>query len=386
MMKRIATDFLNEMLRIKSYVPEEKQRCASVILDMLTSMGFQGEIVHGFGSPIVIAEYDSKADKNILFYSHYDVKPEGDVVAWNTEPFVPVYDEVSNKIYARGTGDAKGQIFAVIYGIREALLHSKTLSYNVTIVIEGDEESGSVGLDDFCKARLRGKAYDAVIINDSHWFGESPVIYTGTRGQQSINIYYEVVGMCENQHAGNYGGREIGAARKFINILLQILGQIDAVIESALTTEKEYGNAVSLTHISSGDSIRSTIPQKAFAKIDIRFIETYVPKKIYHILEMAKTNYGITYEIIQQEEGFYNQKDEVFIDSVNKIIKGVTGLEPIHKRYSGAYIPMKCLRFVEGIKYVMPFAQADEHNHSPNENMSLRHIVYGIEIIKEMLI
>ncbi len=80
MMKRIATDFLDEMLRIKSYAPEEKQRCASVILDMLTSMGFQGEIVHGFGSPIVIAEYDSKADKNILFYSHYDVKPEGDLL------------------------------------------------------------------------------------------------------------------------------------------------------------------------------------------------------------------------------------------------------------------------------------------------------------------
>ena len=384
-MKMIATDFLNDLLRLKTYIIIEKQRCANIILNKLISMGFYGEVVYEFGSPIVIAEYDSKVEKNILFYSHYDVKPEGNVREWNTEPFMPTYDKENRKVYARGAGDDKGQIFAVICGIEEALRNSNGLCYNITLVIEGDEENGSHGLNDFCRARLGERMYDAVIINDSHWFGEYPVIYTGVRGQQSIDIRYKIMGMEENQHAGNYGGKEIGAAKKFMYILLEILGQLDDVMKSKTTTEDEYGNAVSLTHISSGDNERSTIPKDAFAKIDIRYVDLSIPQKVYNILEKACNDYNISYEIVQQKDGFYNLNDKKFIDHVFKIIKRVTGIEPKIKKYCGAYLPMRCLSSINGIKYVIPFAQADENNHAPNENISLEHIGYGIKIIKEIL-
>lgn len=384
-MKRIATDILDDLLKIKSYKSDGKRQCAKMILDILTSIGFYGEVVYGFGSPIVFAEFDSGVDNNILFYSHYDVKPEGDLQAWYTDPFKPTYDVKTNKVFARGAGDDKGQIFAVISGIKEALLTSDELIYNITLLIEGDEECGSVGLYNFCVERFEGKKFDAIIINDSHWLGDNPVIYTGVRGQQSINIYYDRLGMDEDQHAGNYGGKEVGAAREFISILLNVLEQIDELIRGIPTTENEYGNAVSLTHISSGDNVRSTIPKKAFAKIDVRFVQSFIPQKVCCILEKAKQEYGIIYEIIQQKRAFVNQENEVFIEQLRDVIKIVTGLEPKIRKYSGAYLPIESLRTVNGIKYVIPFAQSDEHNHAPNENISLTHIGYGIEIVKHIL-
>lgn len=386
MMKRIVTDFLDELLMIRSYQPGEKQRCAKVLMDKLINMGFKGEIVKDYGSPIVFATYDARAKKNILFYTHYDVKPEGDISVWNSDPFVPVYDNKVGKVFARGAGDDKGQIFAVLCGIKAAFMENRSLSYNITIIIEGDEESGSLGLDEFCIDKLSKKKYEAVIINDSHWLGNIPVIYTGARGQQSVNILYTLPDMDENLHAGNYGGKIEGAARDFISILGRLLEQMDGVIKMIPTTAEEYGNAVSLTYISSGDSKRSTIPRSAFAKVDIRFVEAFVPYRIHNLLEEAKKNYGITYEIIQQNEGFYNQKEDFFVNRLIKIIRNITGLEPIVSKYCGAYLPMKSLQSINGIKYVIPFAQADEHNHSPNENISLRHIAYGAEIIKEILL
>ena len=385
-MKKIATDFLYELLKIKSYDPVEKVRCANLIKSKLIELKFEVEVISEFGSPIVLAHLETGAESNILFYSHYDVKPEGNLKDWNTEPFTPFYNSNDNKIYARGAGDDKGQFFATIMGIESAIAIGEPLAYNITLLIEGDEESGSVGLEDFCKQKLYNKKYTAVIINDSHWLNDNPVIYCGTRGQQSVRILYNTTGMSENLHAGNYGGIEIGAARKFIIFLTKILHEIDGVINTYPTTKEIYANAVSLTNIFSGDTKRSTIPKSANAKIDIRFIDATIPQKVEDILIRAKEAYGIDYEIEQNEEDFYNAPDMPFIDKVQSIIRDVTIKEPLIKSYSGAYLPMHKLQHIVGTKYIIPFAQADEHNHAPNENISLDHISYGMDIIKYLII
>lgn len=116
-MKKIATDFLYELLRIKSYEPVEKVRCANLIKSKLIDLKFEVEVFSEFGSPIVLAYLDTGADANILFYSHYDVKPEGNLKDWNTEPFVPVYNFNDHKIYARGVGDDKGQVLLPLWGL-----------------------------------------------------------------------------------------------------------------------------------------------------------------------------------------------------------------------------------------------------------------------------
>lgn len=168
-------------------------------------------------------------------------------------------------------------------GIESAIETGEPVMYNITLLIEGDEESGSVGLEDFCRQKICNKKYAAIIINDSHWFNDNPVIYCGTRGQQSVKILYNTTGMPENLHVGNYGGIQNGVAREFIAILNKILHEIDGVIDAYPTTEEVYANAVSLTNIFSGDSKRSTIPKSAIEKIDLRFIDATIPQKVEDI-------------------------------------------------------------------------------------------------------
>lgn len=384
-MEKTVIDFLEQIIKIKSYNLREKEKCAILILNKLRSIGFIGELIYGFGAPIIFVNYNCCSNKNILFYSHYDIKHEGNINDWKVNPFKLNYDKNSNKIFARGSGDAKGQIAALIYGIENAIKRNKKLSYNITLVIEGDEETGSLGLKNFCMNYLQDIIYKSIIVIDSHWLGEYPVIYTGSRGQQSINVYYNICDMEENLHAGNYGGIYIGAARKMINVLTLLLNEIELLFEKRNVSKLKHKNAVSLTHISSGDSKRSTIPKNAFAKLDIRFIDNSIPQQIICILEKFKKQYDLNYKIIQQEESFYNKGDASFINEISSIIKHTTKLSPYIESYSGAYIPMKKLESIKGEKYVIPFAQADEHNHSPNENISLTNIEYGEKIIEKLL-
>jgi acetylornithine deacetylase/succinyl-diaminopimelate desuccinylase-like protein len=224
-----------------------------------------------------------------------------------------------------------------------------------------------------------------MIITDSHWMNENPVIYCGTRGQQSITIIYHRTDMEENLHAGNYGGIQAGAAREFIDILAGILHEIDELIAINPTMKEQYANAVSLTNIFSGDPQRSAIPKAATAKIDIRYTDIAIPLKVEQILNHVKEVYGIDYVIEQNEEGFYNTPNQIFLGKMQTIIRVVTKREPCIRKYNGAYLSMRKMHHLKGTKYVLPFAQADENNHAPNENISIKHISYGMDIVEDIL-
>lgn len=384
MRRKIIIEFLKKMLAIKSYEPSEKIKCANLIAEKLRSLNFDVEVISGFESPIVVGYLNTGSQTDILFYSHYDVKPEGDRQNWNTDPFVPYFDNIDNKVYARGAGDDKGQIFAVILGIESVFKRGEHFSHNITILIEGDEESGSPGIEEFCRQHMNEKLYSAIIINDSHWLHNKPVIYCGNRGQLSINLSYCIESMEENLHAGNYGGIFNGAAREFLAIVTNILSEIDDIYNH-VTTTREFGNAVSLTHISSGETNRSTIPKKAVAKLDIRFIDGDIPEKIKNIMEKYAGRYHLEYKISQLEECFYNEPNYEFLDELCSIIHEITNYKPFVQKYCGAYLPLNKLSNIKGNKYVIPLAQSDEHNHSSNENISITHIYYGMMITNRIV-
>lgn len=387
MQKKIAIDygFLEDIIRIKSYDSEGKCKCANRISEELKQMGFEIKIFKDYGAPIVYAEYLVGAEKNILFYSHYDVKHEGNINDWNTDPFEPHFDNEQGRIYARGSGDDKGQVYAVIMGIKKAISKKERLQYNISLLIEGDEESGSFGLRNFSMMELVDKVYDMVIINDSHWLNDSPVIYNGCRGQLDVKLEYTVNQMKGNYHAGNYGGLYDGAARFFIPMLESALRQMDEAISEKPTTKDFFGNAVSLVYFSAGDSQRSLIPKKAVARIDVRYTKSNIVGRIENILKEFNKQYGIEYEFLQNEEGYYNLPNETYTSRVVSIIEEVTGLKTKALDYCGAYLPINKLQNIRGIKYVIPFAQSDECNHAPNENIVIANILFGIEIVEKLL-
>lgn len=388
-MKKIVTNytFFENIIKCESCDYEGKRKCCLRITEELERMRFDVDIFSEYGSPIIYASKNFGKKKNILFYMHYDVKPANRLNEWKTPPFVLSYDSEISKFYARGTGDDKGQIVAAFAGVSEALNRPDMLDYNISFLIEGDEESGSPKLELFVQNELKGKEYDMIIVLDSHWLLDNPVVFLGCRGQMDITIRYEIASMENDYHAGNYGGIYIGAGRELLKIVNELLTQAEDMINQINSMfEEDIKNAISLTYFNSGDEQRSLIPKIATARIDLRYISNNIAETIMNLLDEYSKKYNFLYEIKQKEDSYFNEATKSDLGKIIKAIYTVTKVQPKVINYCGAYLPLKKMQDINGVIYVIPLAQSDENNHAPNENISLKNIVYGTEIIKKILV
>ncbi|XOV74799.1 MAG: M20/M25/M40 family metallo-hydrolase [Phycisphaerales bacterium] len=177
--EQAAIDRLIEWLRIPSISTDSKYRpqcrdAARWAVDRLAEAGIEAELVETGtpekpGHPIVWAEYagaDDYAGPHVLFYGHYDVQPPEPLELWESPPFEPVIKEADGsieddvpqrRVVARGAVDDKGQVASFLEALRAWKEQHGQVPVRFTILLEGEEESGSVHLDQFvrepCEAR-----------------------------------------------------------------------------------------------------------------------------------------------------------------------------------------------------------------------------------------
>ena len=141
-------------------------------------------------NPILLAKFTaskpSKSTKTVLFYGHYDVvDAEHDSSTanptWNGDPFS--LQPVNGFLYGRGVTDNKGPILAAIYAVAD-LVQQKSLSCNVTFLLEGDEEAGSRGFRQSVQARHESIGpVDFILLSNSYWLDDHiPCLTFGMRG------------------------------------------------------------------------------------------------------------------------------------------------------------------------------------------------------------
>lgn len=114
------------------------------------------------GSPVVYAEIGPKnAARTLLIYNHYDVQPEDPVELWNSNPFeMTIKDGV---IYGRGTSDDKGELLSRIQAVEAWLKTQGELPIRIKWVAEGEEETGSVNLEDWVREHADMLKADGVL-------------------------------------------------------------------------------------------------------------------------------------------------------------------------------------------------------------------------------
>ncbi len=222
-----ALERLFELLRIRSIStdPAFAGECVSAaewLATQLRAVGFDASVRPTAGHPMVVGR--AKAARpdapNVLFYGHYDVQPVDPLELWQADPFAPALKEAGpgrKQIVARGAADDKGQLMTFVEACR-ALRANGGLPCNVSVLFEGEEESGSPSLPAFIAENARELKADLMLVCDTNmWNRDTPLITCMLRGL----VLEEVVvrGASRDLHSGMFGG----PAANPIHVLARII-------------------------------------------------------------------------------------------------------------------------------------------------------------------
>jgi acetylornithine deacetylase/succinyl-diaminopimelate desuccinylase-like protein len=220
--------FIDELIgwiRLRSVagVPEHKPdliRSANWLAAALRDTGFPTvEVWPVDGAPAVYAEWcAAPGAPTVLIYSHHDVRAAKDDNWSETPPFEPTVRD--GRVYGRGASDAKGQVLAHLWGIRAHLAATGRAApaVNLKLIVEGEEEAGSLHLADLIEEHREQLAADLVVFSDTlMWRADHPAVCTSLRGMVMAEL--EVYGPERDVHSGAASGPAPNAAVELSRLL-----------------------------------------------------------------------------------------------------------------------------------------------------------------------
>ncbi len=180
--------------------------------ETLRGIDFEVSVEPTDGKPMVVARWSTgKGDEprpHVLFYGHYDVQPPDPLDAWNAPPFdAQIVDDPTHGkiIVARGASDDKGQVMTFVEACRAWMDTTGALPVDVTVLLEGEEESGSPSLEPFLEAHGKSlKADIALVCDTGQWDADTPAITAFLRGLAFSEL--TLSGPSRDLHSGIYGG------------------------------------------------------------------------------------------------------------------------------------------------------------------------------------
>lgn len=221
---------LFDFVRIKSistdpaYAADCRKAAEWLVADLKT-IGFDASVRDTPGHPMVVAHHEGPAGApHVLFYGHYDVQPVDPIELWDADPFDPQLKEIEpgrKVITGRGSSDDKGQLMLFVEACRAWKEVHGSLPCKITLLFEGEEESGSPSLEPFLEANAEElKADFAMVCDTGMWDRGTPAISVALRGLVGEELIVKAAD--RDLHSGEYGG----AAANPIRILASVLADI----------------------------------------------------------------------------------------------------------------------------------------------------------------
>jgi acetylornithine deacetylase/succinyl-diaminopimelate desuccinylase-like protein len=136
----------------------------------------------------------------VLLYAHYDVQPAGDASLWTSPPFEP--SERDGRLYGRGAADDKS---GIVIHAGALLALGDDCPVGVKVLIEGQEEAGEGGIEEFVRANAELLEADVIVIADvGNYALGVPTLTTSLRGMAACDV--EVATLEGAMHSGLFGG------------------------------------------------------------------------------------------------------------------------------------------------------------------------------------
>jgi acetylornithine deacetylase/succinyl-diaminopimelate desuccinylase-like protein len=424
------------LLRIASIsgIPAHAADCraaAELVTDDLRRAGMENVAVcETGGHPLVYADWLHAAGKpTVLVYCHYDVQPVDPLDLWESPPFVPVVKD--EQMLARGASDCKCHVSMHTQAI-EALMRTRgSLPVNLKVIVEGEEESSSVHLDDWLAANGERLKADFAVISDTGFFeGNLPAITIALRGL--VYFQLDVTGSTVDLHSGGYGGAvdnpanalcQIVAALKGPDGRVTVPGFYDDVVElspldkqafaSLPFDEKEYVKSIGVPALFGepgfttlerlgarptfdvcgiwggfeGDGPKTIIPAHAHAKISFRLVADQDPEKIFglvasYIDQVAPKSVHYSIQRLGDGKPSLTPIDSPTMRAAARAIEAAFGAPPLYIREGGSVPVCSSFESILGLSTVLlGFAPPDGRFHAPNEWMSMANYETGIRAI-----
>jgi acetylornithine deacetylase/succinyl-diaminopimelate desuccinylase-like protein len=409
--------------------------CAHWVAKKLTSIGLETQLVPTSRHPVVWAHNQHRPGRRtVLIYGHYDVQPPDPLELWDSPPFEPVLKD--GYVFARGATDNKGQILAHIIGIQETIEQDGELPVNLHLVIEGEEEIGSLNLGGFLSENREALKCDVAVVSDTGMIARGvPTLSYGLRGVTAMEI--KVTGPKIDLHSGIYGG----AVANPITALAQLLATLhdregrvaiagfydrvkpledwereawrklpldgDKLVLKETGVPELFGEAGynSLERVWArptaeingigggyqGKGTKTVIASHAMAKLTFRLVPEQEGDEI---LQLAKTHLrknlpkGLTLEITEGHSGpwYLTDPHSQIGQLAQRALRKAFNAEVALIREGGSIPIVSQFRGILGIEtLLMGLALPDCRAHSPNENFPLENLEGGIRLNKAIL-
>jgi acetylornithine deacetylase/succinyl-diaminopimelate desuccinylase-like protein len=434
--KGIFLNELKEFLSIPSISAQsdhnaDTRLCAKWVADQMHSIGMQDvQIFETPGHPIVYCEWMGAPDSPaILFYGHYDVQPVDPLNLWTSPPFEATLR--GKNLYARGSVDDKGQVFIQLKSIEAYMKNFGTLPLNIKMLIEGEEEIGSVNLKEFLKEHKDLLKADSALVSDTSMFKEGiPSVCYGLRGLTFMEM--EVTGPDRDLHSGAFGGsihNPIQALCEMIAVLHDENGKvtIPGFYEDILPlTDSERGALKELPHNDeifakelgikmlygekgfgtlerlwarptlecngiwggyTGEGAKTVLPSKAYAKISMRLVPNQEPEKmatlfLEYIRQIAPGTINVKVHSIAGSEPVITPVDSPWIKAVVSALEKGFGTKPVYQREGGSIPIVAQLKKILNLDPVLVgFGLPDANAHAPDEHLNLDNFFGGIRTL-----
>jgi acetylornithine deacetylase/succinyl-diaminopimelate desuccinylase-like protein len=319
----------------------------------------------------------------------------------------------------------------------------KKLGLNVKFLFDGEEELGSPNLEEVLESKKQFFTdIDVVIVSDGpadlSW---RPTIVFGVRGIVTAQLCLQSA--ANDVHSGNFGGIQPNPALDLLQILQTMINDQgkcliegfyknvfdpdSLAIEAANQLDRTpnmYKEILGISYFGgeqdrplihrvmfrptfnirgfhSGavrEQAKTIIPKDAVVELDMRLVPHQKPKKIEKLvithLERLKQQSSRWAAVIDRceikfEASFspmYTSLDLPWTEIIEDSLQEGFGQKPTKIPLLGGSLPLYKIYEATGKPlYVIPYAQPDQGNHAPNENLMLEWFEYGVRTSIKLL-
>jgi acetylornithine deacetylase/succinyl-diaminopimelate desuccinylase-like protein len=364
----------------------------------------------------------------------------------NTQQRPAIYND-DWRIYARSASDDKSPIIALLAALDALRAKNIPLTVNLKVILDGEEEAGSPNLERTLLLHKNVLDADLLITGDGpvHQSGR-PLVFFGNRGVLGLDI--TTYGAIRALHSGHYGNWAPNPALELSKLLagmkdetglvkipgfyedvvplgpveqkaLEEMPDNDAQLAKDLQFKKPDGGGKKLIELLQlpslnirgmrsayvGEQAQNVVPEKAEASLDVRLVKGEDPDRKYEqILEyIRKQDFFITSAEPTKEErlahdhvakvtkGEFNYRasrtamDLPISQLVVSVVQGATNKEAVIAPTLGGSVPMYIFEDLKLPWVGVPIVNADNHQHSSDENLRLGNLWRGIEIYAALL-